>query len=388
MRRQLALLDFAMGSLRRRGGKSLALVLGLAFVLALFTSALLLTDALRVEYERYAEAMPDLTVQRLVAGRPALIDADAARAIEDLPAVRSVEPRVWGYYFFLALEANVTIVGAEAPEGSVDAALERGRWPERDGEVAIGLALADLLGLRVGDELGLPIGGEVRFSEVVGTFGSASALRSADLVVTTPSHARTLLGVPEGMATDLALDLTTMDEADVVSARIGERLEGARVLDRRLLRRTYELTFDSRGGLLAALLVPALAAFLLLAWERLTGLSEAERKEIGVLKAVGWGTADVLASRIWESAAIAAAGGTLGIVGAYAYVFVAGAPGLADALLGWSAIHPPMDLRPTLDATQAFALLGAVVVPFVAVSVVPAWRAAMIDPDRAMRGGE
>lgn len=386
MRRQIALLDFAMGSLRRRRGKSVALVLGLAFVLGLFTSALLLTDALRAEYERYAEAMPDLTVQRLVAGRPALIDADTAEALRDIPAVRGVEPRVWGYYFFLALEANVTIVGAEA--GDVhDAALADGRWPREDGEVAIGLALGDLLGLRVGDELGLPIDGQVRFSEVVGTFGTQSALRTADLIVATPTHARTLLGVPEGMATDLTVDLTTMDEASVVTERIGERVAGARVLDRRLLRRTYELTFDTRGGLLAALLVPALAAFLLLAWERLTGLGDAERREIGVLKAVGWSTADVLAARMWESAAISVAGATLGLVGAYAYVFAAGAPGLADGLLGWSAIHPPMDLAPTIDAVQALSLLGAVVVPFVAVSVVPAWRAAMIDPDRAMRGG-
>jgi hypothetical protein len=27
-----------------------------------------------------------------------------------------------------------------------------------------------------------------------------------------------------------------------------------------------------------------------------------------------------------------------------------------------------------------------VLAPFVAVSIVPAWRAAMLDPDRAMRG--
>jgi ABC-type lipoprotein release transport system permease subunit len=387
VKRQLALLDFAMGSLRRRRGKSLALTLGLAFVVGLFASALLLTDALEREYARDVAAMPDLTVQRLVAGRPALLDADAAAALEDIPAVRRVEPRVWGYHFFRAIEANVTIVGVEA-EPALEQAVAEGRLPRAAGEVAVGLALSELLGLRVGDELGLPVAGEVRFSEVVGTFGKASALRSADLIVATPSHARTLLGVPEGMATDLAVDLTTMDEAPIVTERIGERIAGARVLDRRLLRRTYELTFDTRGGLLAALLVPALAAFLLLAWERLTGLGDAERREIGVLKAVGWGTGDVLAARLWESAAIAGAGATLGLVAAYAYVFWAGAPGLADALLGWSAIQPPMALSPSLDPVQAFALLGAVVVPFVAVSVVPAWRAAMIDPDRAMRGAE
>jgi ABC-type lipoprotein release transport system permease subunit len=386
MRRQLAILEHALGALRRRASKSVALTLGLALVVALFASTLLLTDALEREYALGAERMPDLTVQRLVAGRPALIDAAMARAIEGLPAVRRVRPRVWGYYFFTALEANVTIIGVE-PEPELDVAVSEGRLPRGPGEVAVGAALADLLGLRVGDELGVPMGREVVFSDVVGTFGDASALRTADLIVTTPEHARRLLGVPEGMATDLAVDLTTADEAPVVSARIEEHMAGARVLDKRLLRRTYELTFDTRGGLLAAVLLPALAAALLLAWERLTGLGEGERREIGVLKAVGFGTADVLAVRMWESLVLSFAAAVLGLGVAYAYVFVAGAPGMAHALLGWSAIHPPFDLVPALDVTQLVALVAGVVVPFVAISVVPAWRAAVIDPDRAMRGG-
>lgn len=386
MRRQLALLDYALGSLRRRAQKSAALVLGLALVVALFSSTILLTDSLRREYELSVERMPALTVQQLVAGRPALIDASVAAELRDVPTVRHVTPRVWGYYFFTAIEANVTIVGVEA-EDAFEPALERGRLPRGPDEIAVGAALADLLALRVGDEMGIPIGSEVLFSRVVGTFGDASAIRSADMIVATPAHARALLGVPDGMATDLAIELTTVDEAAVVTQRIVERLPGARVLDRRLLRRTYELTFDTRGGLLAAWLLPALAAFLLLAWERLTGLGAEERREIGVLKAIGWGTADVLAARMWSSLVISVFGTGLGLVVAYLHVFALGAPGLIDALLGWSAVHPKMDLAPALDPVQVFALLGAVVVPFVGVSVVPAWRAAMIDPDEAMRGG-
>ena len=35
---------------------------------------------------------------------------------------------------------------------------------------------------------------------------------------------------------------------------------------------------------------------------------------------------------------------------------------------------------------EVVVLLAGVVVPFVAISVVPAWRAAMLDPDEALRG--
>ena len=97
---------------------------------------------------------------------------------------------------------------------------------------------------------------------------------------------------------------------------------------------------------------------------------------------------DVLAARMWESAIVAVFGATLGGVLAYVYVFWLDAPGLLDALLGWSALRPPMRLVPSFDPVQAFALLASVVIPFVAISVVPAWRASMIDPDQALRGGE
>jgi ABC-type lipoprotein release transport system permease subunit len=234
--------------------------------------------------------------------------------------------------------------------------------------------------------MAFPKPGGFHLMEVVGAFRDESALRTADLLVTSEGDARALLGVPEGMATDVAIRLGNPDEAAVVSALVQERLPGARVLEKRLLRRTYELTFDERGGLVAAMGLPALVALLLLAWERLTGLSEGERREIGVLKAIGWETSDVLTARTMESALLALAGTALGVLLAYLFVFVAEAPGLRDALFGWSALYPRFRLTPAVDAAEVLTLLGAVVVPYVAVSLVPAFRAATLDPDRAMRG--
>jgi hypothetical protein len=39
-----------------------------------------------------------------------------------------------------------------------------------------------------------------------------------------------------------------------------------------------------------------------------------------------------------------------------------------------------------VDVAQVLTLLGTVVVPYGAVSLIPAFRAATLDPDRAMRG--
>jgi ABC-type lipoprotein release transport system permease subunit len=388
VKRHLALLDHALGALRRRAGRNAAIAVGLAAVVALFTSTMFVAESLRAEYRALAAGMPDLTIQRLVAGRPALVDESAADAIRgmDLPGVRSVRPRVWGYLWVAALEGNVVIVGTDAID--LGDAIE-GRAPAADGEVALGSTIARRLGVRTGDTIALAASehAEPAVLEVAGIFQPHTAALSADLLVTTPSRARALLGVPDGYATDLAIALSRPEEADVVAHEIGDAIDGTRVLDRQLLERTYELTFDSRAGFVGAALVPALLALLLLAWDRLTGLGEAERREIGVLKAIGWSTADVLAARMWESGLVSAAGAAIGIVLAYVHAFVLGAPGLRDALFGWSTLHADLDLAPAVDAAQIVATLGAIVAPFVAVSVVPAWRAAMLDPDRILRGG-
>lgn len=389
MKRQLALLDYAFGALRRRAARNAAIVVGMALVVGLFASVLFVTDSLRRELALGIESAPDVTVQQLVGGRPALVPEQTLSELATRRGVRAVRPRVWGYLFVPSLEANLTVIGLAPDARSAGGeSLVRGRLPRREQEMALGAALAESLGLRPGDAMAFPARDGFHLLRVVGVFRSESALRTADLLVTTFEDARTLLGVPAGMATDIAVELARPEESEVIASLAAEALPGARVLESRLLRRTYELTFDERSGLLAAMGLPALIALLLLAWERLTGLSEAERREIGLLKAIGWETRDVLTARLWESGAVAFAGTALGALLAYVFVFFAGAPLLRHALLGWSALYPPFELTPAVDAAQLFTLLCGIVVPYGALSLVPAFRAASVDPDRAMRGVE
>lgn len=392
MKRQLALLDYALGALGRRRMRSVSLSIGIAFVCALYASVLFVTDALRREVRVTRGELPALTVQRLVAGRPALIDRSTAAAIRAIPAVRSARPRVWGYFFLPALSGNLTIVGVDTASPAALRDLARTVRGGRSlragvaGEMIMGEALAEMLGLRVGDEVSLPTSGPERFLALVGVFRSESALRTADVLLTSEADARLLLSVAEDQATDVAVELTTPDEAKVVAEKIADLVPGARVIDETLLDRTYDLTFSARAGLLAAALLPALAALLLLAWDRLSGLGEVERREIGVLKSIGWETRDVLTARVWESLIVSAGGAIPGLVVAYVWVFWLHAPGFAGVLYGWSVIYPPIALVPAVSIDQLLTILALVIVPFIGVSLVPAWRAAMLDPDQAMRG--
>jgi ABC-type lipoprotein release transport system permease subunit len=383
-----SLLSAAVGALLRRPAKALSLSLGLALVVVLLGAVIFLSDALRAEAGRVRSAMPEIVVQQLVAGRPTVIDARAQERIRTLPSVRAVRPRAWGYVFLPALQGNVTVVGmgpAAASLGDFSAALSSGRdLNPAAHEMLMGAALAQYLGLRVGDELALP--GSKQALKLVGLFHSSVDLYTVDVVLCSDADARTLLGLKEQEAVDLAVDVINPDESRVIAAAIVKELPGARVIERAAMERGYMLTYGRRAGFVLAACIPAMLALLVLAWDRLSGLGDRERREIAIMKAVGFGTRDVVWLKLTESFLVGAGGTLVGLLGAYAWVFWLGAPGLRGALVGWSVLYPSAPLTPMVDVPQLLGIALTVIGSFLLVSVVPAWRAAMADPMEVMRG--
>jgi ABC-type lipoprotein release transport system permease subunit len=382
--RQRSLARFAVGALIRRKRRALAIGLALSIVVGFVASVTWLADALGAEMTRGIAGMPDITVQGIVAGRPALVPATALDTMRARPGVRAVEARVWGYLYVPAVSANIVVVGRTPHDPP--ATLVAGRFPRAPGECVLGRELARALGVRTYDRIAVPAGEEYTLLRVVGTFVEASAIRTADVMLVSPADARKLLSVPEGEATDVAVFLATPDESNAVAKEIRLAMPTARVLERALLARTYSLTLDARAGLVSAMLVPALMCFLLLAWERLSGIGESERREIAILKVVGFSTEDVLTVRLIENIVVAFVAATIGAVAAYVYVFHLGAPGLARAIFGWSQITPTLRLVPTVSFASLAMLVTGTVAPFVLASIVPAWRAAMTDPEALLRG--
>jgi lipoprotein-releasing system permease protein len=392
IRSHLALLAYAFGALGRRKRRTVALAGGLATTIALFLAVLFATGALNADAERARGVQPDIVAQKLVGGRPGLIEPELATFVRSLPGVRSAVPRVWGYVFLPAVQANVTIVGRRAGTadlGKVAGALASGRdmAPGEKGVALVGAGLARLLRIGEGDLLSLPSPREdAPPLKVVGTFDSAVELYTSDVLLTDADDARTILDVPSGRATDIAIELHNPEEATIVARAIVEKAPGTRIVDKRLLSRSYRVMYGRRAGVVLAAALPALLAMLIVAWDRTAGLGADERAEIAVQKAVGWSTADVLYAKLYESWLVGAGAAVAGGLLAYAWVFLLGAPGLRQVFAGWSVLYPETPLTPSIDPAEVLAVVCATVAPYVAVSILPAWRAAIMDPMVGLRG--
>jgi ABC-type lipoprotein release transport system permease subunit len=143
--------------------------------------------------------------------------------------------------------------------------------------------------------------------------------------------------------------------------------------------------FDWRGGLWAALLLSTIVAFAILVWDKATGLSAEEYRAIGVLKAVGWTTRDVMELKLWEGTLISFSSLLTGLIAAEIHLLWLDGALFTRVLKGWSVLFPPFDISLSLDAYGLVLCLPFVVLPYVTASLVPSWRAAITDPDSVMR---
>ena len=373
LNRQRALLDFALSSLRRRLGKTLGLALVYTLVVAVLASVMLFSHALRREAALVLAGTPEVLVQRLVAGRHDLIPAGYVDAIRGVRGVKSAEGRLWGYLFDPAAAANYTLM--VPPDQTIE-----------PGSAVVGSGVADARGVAPGDLMSFRAhdGKLVQF-RIQGVVDKNSALVTADLFLVSEGDYRRLFGIPEGRFTDIVVTVRNPREVRTVAEKIDAALPDTRIILRDEILRTYESVFDWREGIVLLLLSAAILAFGIFAWEKASGLSAEERREIGILKAVGWETADVIRLKAFEGMVVSLGAFLGGYLLAYLHVFHWGAALFEPVLKGWAVLYPDFRLTPFVDELQVATLFFFTVFPYTLATVVPIWRAATVDPDQVMR---
>jgi cell division protein FtsX len=364
--KQRNILGFTLSSLLRRKRKNVALLGVYALVLFLLASAMFLTQAIKHEASAVLRDAPDVLVERLTAGRHDLIPQSYMETIRTVRGVQAVESRLWGSSRDLRSGETYTVVADPAAvPGRVFAGGGKGR---KGGTITLRCDDGRFLSLKV-DDMFRPTGGAL---------GPGVLLVSA-------SDFRALFAVPAGMATDLALRIRNNRELSTIAEKIVRLLPDTRPILREEILRTYDGVFDWRGGMVMALLLGPVLAFILFAWDKAAGLSAEERREIGLLKALGWETSDILLMKFWEGTAVSVTAFLLGVLLAWLYLH-SGASFLFDsALKGWSVLYPSFRPDPAIDAYQVATLFFLTVAPYTAATIIPSWRAATVDPDSVMR---
>ena len=405
--KQRYIIDFTLSSLLRRKVKNFGLLALYTLIVFILASTMFFTYSIKKEASLILKGAPEIIVQKIVAGRHDLFPVSYIDTLKSIRGVAAVESRLWGYYYDSLVSANYTLLTPPAGgdsanktqssakttvvenESGVDKSkplFELGGAVLEPGTLIIGNGIARLRNIGKGDYMPFrAFDGNVLNFRIAGTLSSQSELVSSDLILITGEDFRKLFGIDNSYVTDVTVAVNNPSEIAMVASKIRIRLPQARPISRDEILRTYDSIFNWRGGMMIVIFSAAVLAFVIFAWDKASGLSAGERREIGILKAVGWETSDVIQLKFWEGAVVSLTAFFTGVILAYIHVFFTGSLVFEPALKGWSNLYPNFELTPFVNLEQLTTLFFLTVVPYTVATIVPIWRAATIDPDSAMR---
>ncbi len=298
-------------------------------------------------------------------------------ALDTLADVTAVSPVLTGPAFARRAEArkSVSLMGIDPLRYQniipVSDDIIAGQFRVGAGDAVIGKLLADELGMRVGNKLRLEAGdGSAAVLTVAGIF--ELGVRDLDLryVYVDLKQAQSLLNLPGGVT---VIDVTVQDlfAADVTADRIG-RLTGLK----------SESWMQSNAQLVNALTSQKLSTAMISFFVALSvafgiasvlAISVTQRtREIGILRAMGTRRQQMLRIFLVQGAVLGLAGSSAGALVGYAMVWI------------FNTFGPKLFYIPLpsglIPVTMAAATLTGVLA-----AMVPAWRAARLDPVEAIR---
>jgi ABC-type lipoprotein release transport system permease subunit len=390
-----SLWSIAAGNLRRYRPRTIAVLVPLVIVMGAATSVTLVRDGLSRDASLSVSVLPDITVQRMVGGRVERIELSHAESIGALEHVASAVARVWGYVPVTVPRGEVayTLMGIDLERmpiaQGIGLTIEEGRFlvAGDTGKAVVGEAFASVFSARAGDRIDLEdtLGSAIEL-EIVGIFSASAEIYAADLIVVPIDTAREYFGYGDDEASDICVYLDDPVNTGLAAVRILELGDNLRIVTRDAMAGLNEQAFGRRGGVFQLMWMVLLLTVCLVAWAQAASIGLALKREIGILKAVGWSTLDIIELKLLESVILALLGTFGGMLLGLAYVAL-DAPGIKQFFLGWATIYPEFPLPVHMSLPSLFLLFVIGVFPLVVATVVPAWRVGTIEPDSAIRGG-
>ncbi|MBE3132105.1 MAG: ABC transporter permease [Acidobacteria bacterium] len=364
----------ALRSLTRRPLRAALAVSGVALAVATFLSLLGLANGNVRAWERSLSGQgTDILVSRK--GSIELISTTIAQSLgarlARLPGVRDVSGELIA---LLSLESghSVVVSGREPDRYQwAELSLMEGTLPATDGPpgIAIGRGIAEALGLHVGDQLELE-GKTLLVSGIVRPSGTLTSYmlfmpiaRMQELFdrpgVVTVFCLRLAAGRPEAVAAFIKAHAAEFPELTLGEARTFGK-------DSPFFETIGALAWAISSVALLAGLVGVLNTLLMSVTERI--------RELGILSALGWQPARVVALIVLEGLLLSTAGSVVGVSAGYAALRVLAAQPRIAGLL-----DPEITFGLGVEAILATIILGGLG------SFYPAWRAVRLRPVEALK---
>ena len=222
---------------------------------------------------------------------------------------------------------------------------------------------------------------------MTGRLDAAAALVAHDLVRVSLADARRLLGLKPDEASDLALEVFHEAEAEAIRLDLAAAFPWpVHITTRAEAIGRYRQAVSRRSGLFTLAMLPAGLSLCLLVTAAVRE-HMGRRREVALLKVLGWATSQVVRLQLYRALAVALPAVSGGALLAWLAVFWPGAGWVGPWLLGWSEWPPAFNLVSTGSLVWLIPLGALVLAPFLVAVLLPAIAGSVRTPLDLLTGG-
>jgi len=386
------LIEYAINAILRQKAKSFFIVLVFTLLTFLLSSIFFITNSIKYEQDATVNSLPQIIVQKIKAGRHYDIDENVVDKILEIQGVADVIPRVWGYYYFANAGVNFSIVGLDEYEkqykNSFDKIVKKVELENNNKSfMVLGRGVEKVMKNNYYKKYFnfIKPNGTLKKVNFAGVFDADTELESNDVIVMSKESAKEIFDMDENKATDIVVKVSNPKEIAMIASKIKLIYPDTRIITSNDLKVSYQNIFDYKSGVFLAIFTISLFTFFMIIYDKSSGLSSEEKREIGILKAIGWTIDDVLKEKFYESFIISFFAYTLGVGLAFFYVYMLNAPLLQNIFTGYSQLKTSFELPFVFDIQTLFLVFFLSVPSYIGATIIPSWRVATLEADEVIR---
>jgi len=386
-------LNFLFLLIYKHKSKHIAISLISILIVFLISSVLFISSSIQKEVFNTLDAQSDFVVQRINSGKIVNTPNSWIDDFSDINGISNIQQRVYGQYYFESANKYFTIVGVDLFEESTNKDIKEllkilniQEFMKKNSMI-IGNGVEKILRefkyfeyyfFRLQNR-------DTRKVSIFKALPKETNIIANDLIIMDISLAKEILNIGEDQSTDIVLNVPNeLEQSNIKIELILKHLD-IRVIQKSDIKKAYENLYNYKGGIFLILFIIVMITFVLILFQRYTMISSSDKKEIGILRAVGWSIKDVIKLKISETFIIAFISFLIGVIIAYMYVFFLNAPILSNIFLGFGNLENSVSFSPNIDFSTIVTLFLFFIIPFISAVLIPTWKIAVIEPSESMK---
>lgn len=385
--------NFLFLLLTKHKSKHIAIFLISILIVFLSSSILFISTTLKKEIFSTLDGQSDFVIQKINSGKTLYTPVSWIDNFKEINGVEQIQQRVYGQYYFMPENVYFTIIGIDLFEDTNNKnikellnILDISSFLEKDSMI-IGNGVKKLFEkFHYFDSYDFKlINNEIKEIKIFKDLPLEANIVANDLIIMDINLAKEILNIKENESTDIVLNVPNDLERQNVKEQLILKHSNIRILQKDNLKKDYENMFNYKGGIFLILFIVVLTTFTLILYQRYSMISLGDKKEIGILKAVGWSIKDIIKLKITENFIVGFCAFIIGVIFAYIFVFILNAPLLKNIFIGSANITNDFILNPYIEINTLITLFLFFIIPFLSAILIPVWKVAIIDSNESMK---